>query len=205
MLWALLLKPTVKSTARDAAQEALVEPLQQATAQIAALNEKVGLPPAAPLVPGGGSGAGDPATTTTTAAAGPITAPGEPTANRGQSDLGTPFDGRLEATPESQTVSYTVPDGEVFSLTDIFLQNPQGDSGLLLIQRGATTLLSVRLENFRDLDYHFISPLVFSPGQMLTLSVECANPAPAAPDSCTPAATYNGFTRSAPPPTTPPA
>jgi hypothetical protein len=55
----------------------------------------------------------------------------------------------------------------------------------------------VRLENFRDLDYHFVSPLVVAGGQILTLKVECQNEPPAAPDSCTPALYYSGFSRPA--------
>jgi hypothetical protein len=192
VLWALLLKPTVKSTAKEAANDALAQPLKEASAQIASLAAKVGAPPPAPLVPGGAGGA----TTTTTA---PITAgaAATPEAANGATDLGTPTDGRLEATPDAQTASFPVPDGKVFSLTDIFLQNPQADSGLLRVQRGKTTILSLRLENFRDLDYHFVSPLVFTAGQTLTLAVECANPAPAAKNSCTPAMTFNGYIRPA--------
>jgi hypothetical protein len=213
VLWALLLKPTVKTTAREAANDALVEPLREASKQMAAIAAKVGLPPPPPLVPGGKGGG---ATTTTTtvpaavaaaAAAAPVAAPA---ASNAATDLGTPYDGRLEVTPDAQTVSYTVPDGRVFSLTDIFLQNPEGDSGRLRVQRGKTTILSLRLENFRDLDYHFVSPLVFSGGQTLTLAVDCANGAAATatttaassttttkPKACTPAATFNGFLRPA--------
>ena len=202
ILWALLLKPTVKSTAREAANDALVEPLREASKQMAAIAAKVGLPPPPPLVPGGSTDKGG-ATTTTTTPIAPATAAAAagatPVAGNGATDLGTPYDGRLEITSDPQTASYTVPDGKVFSLTDIFLQNPQGDSGLLRIQRGKTTILSLRLENFRDLDYHFVSPLVFNSGQILTLAVDCKNPAspPAAPASCTPAATFNGFVRPA--------
>jgi hypothetical protein len=199
ILWALVLKPTVKSTAKEAANDALAEPLREASAQIAGLAALVGAPKPPPLVPGGSSGEADEAATTTTT--GPAVAEdrGGLGGLGGLDELGTPRDGRLEATPEAQTVSYKVPAGEMFSLTDIFLQNPQGDSGLLRVQRGTTTLLTVRLDNFRDLDYHFVSPMVFAGGENLTLAVECANPAPATPDSCTPAATYNGFIRPAPP------
>ncbi len=184
VLWALLLKPTVKATAKEAATDAVAEPLRQANAKLAEIAEKVGVAPpaaAAAAVPAGG---GDQATTTT------ITLP-----QPGATELGTPEDGRLEATGEAQTASFTVPDGQVFSLTDLFLQNPQADFGLFRIQRGDTTILSLRLANFRDLDYHFVSPLVFTGGQTLTLAVECTNPA--GDDTCTPAATYNGYIRPA--------
>jgi hypothetical protein len=137
-----------------------------------------------------------------------MTAPGE-------GPLGKSVDGRLEATPESQTDSFVVPDGKVLSITDIFLQNPEGDSGSLRIQRDDKRLLVVRLDNFRDLDYHFASPLVFTAGQKFTLDVLCQNTAaapdgtlkqaapgsaadasastPPKPSPCSPAAYYIGF------------
>jgi len=210
VLWAVLLKPTVKTTAREAANDALVEPLREASKQMAAIAAKVGLPPPPPLVPGGGGGRGATTTTTAPAPAAASAASAPPVPANTATDLGTPYDGRLEVTPDAQTVSYPLPDGQVFSLTDIFLQNPDGDSGRLRVQRGKTTILSLRLENFRDLDYHFVSPLVFSAGQTLTLAVDCTNGVAATatttgassttttkPKACTPAATFNGFIRPA--------
>ena len=184
VLWALLLKPTVKTTAREAAQDVVSGPLAQTNAQLAALATKLG-----EQAGGGAAGAGTP------------TDGGDPaedirTASALDSPLGQPLDGRLEATSQSPTASFTVPDGQVFSLTDIFLQNPAGDAGLLKIQRGTVTLLAVRLENFRDLDYHFVAPIVFPGGEGLTLAVECTQPAPPA-TSCSPAAYYSGFIRKA--------
>ena len=73
------------------------------------------------------------------------------------------------------------------------LQNPQGDSGLLTIGRDGDTLLQVRLENFRDLDYHFVAPVLFAAGKALTLTVQCQNTAQSTPGPCSPAAYYAGF------------
>jgi hypothetical protein len=192
VLWAVLLKPTVKSTAKEAANDALVEPLKQASAQIAALAAKVSAPPPAPLVPG-------PPTPASAAAAAALNtpAPGAPVAlaaDNAAGGLGTPTDGRLELGPGKQTNQYPVPAGKTLSLTDIFFENPQGDSGLLRIRRGDTTLLALRLDNFRDLDYHFVSPWVFNSAQPLILAVECQKPTP---DSCTPAASFSGVLRPA--------
>lgn len=175
LLWLLVLKPTVKSTARQAANDAVQAPLQMASSQIGGLAQKLG-EPAAPA-----------------AAAAAAAAPEELPFG----GLGDPLDGRLQVAPGAQTASLTVPPDRVFSLTDLVLQNPQGDSGLLTLQRGDVPLLVVRLENFRDLDYHFVSPLVVAGGQILTLKVECQNEPPAAPDSCTPALYYSGFSRPA--------
>ena len=142
-----------------------------------AIAAKVGLPPPPPLVPGGGGRGGATTTTTATAPAAVAAAAAPPVPANKATDLGTPYDGRLEVTPDAQTVSYPLPDGQVFSLTDIFLQNPDGDSGRLRVQRGKTTILSLRLENFRDLDYHFVTPIALSSGQAFTMKVSCENQA----------------------------
>jgi hypothetical protein len=220
-LWLTMLKPEVQSTARETAEDTVEEPLRQASAQIAALAQKLGEEPPPPLttetstttttIPGGADGAGatadgDPGSTGADPAA---TAAGTAGTTPGEGPLGRAVDGRLEATPESQTAFFVVPEGKVLSITDIFLQNPEGDSGTLRIQRDDKRLIVVRLDNFRDLDYHFASPLVFTAGQKFTLDVVCQNPPGASdgtlrpgaagsaetapPPTCTPAAYYIGF------------
>ncbi len=183
VLWATMLRPTVRSAAKEAAEDAVGAPLKEASAQMAALTKQLGTQPPAVTPVTATDSKTDDATGDANGANGAAAA--------GQ--LGTPFDGRLQTGPGAQTVSYPVPAGKVFSLTDIFLQNPQGDRGLLTVKRGDATLLSVRLENFRDLDYHFVSPMVFTAGQQLILAVQCENQAGGA--GCTPAAYYGGFLR----------
>ena len=177
-LWATLLKPEVKSTAKEVAQDTVQDALKETAGQIATLAAQV-----AKVTPPAAAAAAEPPVTAPVSTASADKAPGDP------------FDGRLQTTAEKQSVSYTVPDGKVLTLTDLVLQNPQGDSGLLSVGRGKDPLLMVRLENFRDLDYHFVAPVLFSAGQTLTLKVECQNPAPATPESCSPAAYYAGFLR----------
>lgn len=77
--------------------------------------------------------------------------------------------------------SFVVPDGSTLRLTDLVLSNPQGDFGrLVLAQRppGGTevVLLDVALENFRDNDFHFQTPIVLPAGSRLTMSVLCRQP-----------------------------
>lgn len=185
VLWLALLKPEVKSTATVAAQQAVAAPLAEASKQIADLAMATGQTVPPPIDPTATTVA--PTTTVPVAAVQP----------------GQPTDGRLEANASRQVDSYTVPDGKVLSLTDLVIENPAGDSGELRVQRGGATLLILRLENFRDLDYHFVTPVTFSAGQVLTLRVTCANEArpaggglagaPAAP--CTPGLYFNGLTR----------
>jgi hypothetical protein len=67
------------------------------------------------------------------------------------------------------------------TVTDLILQNPGGDFGILTIMRDPDpdvigdeqVLLLEQLENFRDIDYHFVTPLIFQAGQQIILVVEC--------------------------------
>lgn len=71
------------------------------------------------------------------------------------------------------TDSFTVQPGEAYEMTDIILQNPDGNEGTVQVTRGSDTLLVMSLANFRDLDYHFVTPAVFQEGEQLVLSLEC--------------------------------
>ena len=79
---------------------------------------------------------------------------------------------------------------QTLSVTDLILQNPEGDSGTLTIAVNGKTALVSRLDNFRDLDYHFIAPLTLSPGDSMTITVQCQNKGKKA---CTDAVFYSGF------------
>lgn len=98
--------------------------------------------------------------------------------------------GRLQIGDDQQPVSYTVPDGRRLELTDFVLQNPEGDTGVLRVTAGDETLFVVRLENFRDVDYHFVVPIVVGEGKKLSIAVQCQNPDPA--KRCSPAALFSG-------------
>jgi len=110
--------------------------------------------------------------------------------------LGEPSDHRLAANAKpgaTDTQKFPVPENKLFSLTDIVLQNPAGDIGNLEVRRGDEVILRVNLANFRDLDYHFVSSVVFRNKQDVVLFVQCANPAGGA--ACTPAAYMAGFVK----------
>lgn len=76
------------------------------------------------------------------------------------------------------------------SVTDLVLQNPAGDKGTLTVSRAGTVLITLRLENFRDYDLHFVTPITVPAGQSLTMSVNCQNTGGTA---CTPAALISGM------------
>ncbi|MGH9005969.1 MAG: hypothetical protein ACRDYV_22820, partial [Acidimicrobiia bacterium] len=96
---------------------------------------------------------------------------------------------------QGKAETFVVEEGKVFSLTDIVLQNPAGDGGTLEFRRGDAVILRVNLANFRDLDYHFVSPLVFQENQELVMAVSCANTEGL---RCTPASSFTGFTTATP-------
>ena len=52
--------------------------------------------------------------------------------------------------------------------------------------------MRLRLENFRDYDIHFVTPIVLTDGQTLNLSLACTgeNASP-----CDPTVLYSGYTR----------
>lgn len=75
--------------------------------------------------------------------------------------------------PTSDTV-YKVPAGQALDLTDLVVQNPQGDSGTVVIASGSRTLLRLALQNFRDQDYHFVTPIVVPAGGQITMTVTCS-------------------------------
>jgi hypothetical protein len=114
---------------------------------------------------------------------------------------GTPGDSRIAADCGTNCApAFTVPKGSSMQVTDIVLQNPEGDSGKLTLLRDKEPLLVQELDNFRDLDFHFITPIIFGAGQKLVLSVVCTNKPvgtnPAA--ACTPAVYFSGTTKKLP-------
>ncbi|MEA2971641.1 MAG: hypothetical protein QOG82_99 [Actinomycetota bacterium] len=211
--WSVFLRPTVHSAATNAvednvaeasqlaASQAVAPALAQADQRLQAVEQAAGLPPGGALAAaaGGGAaggGAGGGGATGAAAGAAGTTATTVAGQGSGLAALGDPFDRVL--TPTAGL--YEVPEATLLSVTDIVLQNPQADSGVLRIKRGATeTLFTLNLENFRDLDYHFLAPLVFPAESELRFEVTCANVAPKT--ACTTALYVGGFLKKIPPPT----
>ena len=74
-------------------------------------------------------------------------------------------------------------------MTDLVFSNPNGAAGALVVMRDTTPLLQLRLENFRDYDLHFVTPIVITGGQRLNLSLSCTS------SPCDPAVFYSGYLR----------
>ncbi|MGM1061253.1 hypothetical protein [Saccharothrix sp. Mg75] len=195
-LWFTVLKPAVKSAAREAATQqagevkAVAEQAQagageareearQANARAAEAMQEVGLDPeAAP---------GSPPTSKAPPAAGEL--PGEPTDFRVAADAAVVANPALFA-----DFTFTPPEDKALLVSDIVLQNPRGDTGTVRVLREAggerSVLLEVGLANFRDLDRHYVEPLSFKKGEKVVVQVSCQNPA--GKGNCTPSVSFSG-------------
>ena len=164
-----LLKPSISSAAKDA-----VAPQASAMQSIASR-----LPAANP---GAQAGGGADAT-----GANPV--------------QGKVWSSRLAINPDVKPLesTITVPDGGGLAVTDLVFENPNGNSGTIYLVRRETNkpdqvLMTLRLENFRDLDFHFVTPLVFKEKQTMALS---CGPDPAG-SRCDAAAYYSGYFKNPP-------
>ncbi len=172
LLWFLVLRPSIDSAVSDAIES----PIADLRAGVNDALGAAGLATMGPDVGGGGAPT-------------PTPAPGEPTpaptpAGPVIVGLGNPVDGRLE--DGNQTVLVT---GTLF-LTDLVFSNPNGQEGALVLLRDAAPLYELRLENFRDFDLHFVTPIVLTSGQSLNLSLACTAEGP-----CDPSVLYSGYLR----------
>lgn len=178
-LWYGLLRPTVRSAARDAVTPEAI--------RSAAAADRAGVSAGASggdtSGPGGSPGS-SPGTVATSAPAGGTGGKG----GNGGSTGGSSGGGTAAGTrPDSGMVhvldavgsgpktaaAYSVRSGGSFGLTDIVVQNPQGDAGTLVVATQNGPILSLALENFRSSDYHFVTPIEVPAGGRITLSVDC--------------------------------
>lgn len=197
IFWYTLVKPEVQSTARQAAKQEAQQETKKLADSVAAAESKaaaaqagadqakaaVGIGPDGKPIPGSPAAGG--ATVVPTEPRGPADAAFAPSAT----DLRI----TTEATPGTPGTFVTFdndpPEGKLVWISDLVLQNPRGDSGILQVRRGTDVLFEVGLDNFRDLDYHFIQPVRFSHEQAIVVAVDCRNPAATA---CTPSVYFTG-------------
>jgi len=186
LIWLLLLKPSIQS----AASEAVASPLASLEAGVNTALGNAGLP----TMPAGGGAAGATPAPTPVPTPAPTLAPGDtptpvppptPTPTPGTliPGLGNPVDGVLDVKNTSVLVK-----GTLF-VTDLVFSNPSGINGEVAVLRDTTPLIQLNLENFRDYDLHFVTPIVLQDGQSLNLSLSCKS------DPCDPAVFYSGYLR----------
>lgn len=172
ILWFTLLKPAISSAATAA-----VAP-QASAAQSAAARASTAASNASQKAPTGGGG---------------VTGP-NPVG-------GDAWSARLAINPSSKPLesSITVPQGGGLAVTDLVFENPNGNSGTVYLVRRESgkadqVLMTIRLENFRDLDFHFVTPAVFKENQTMTFS---CSPDPST-SKCDAALYYSGYFKNPP-------
>lgn len=193
-LWFALLKPVVKSTAQQAAvqeQASVAANVEQVKQQASRAEEK-----AKQAAGGGGAdGAGGATKPAGAGGAGGGAAAGAAGAGGGDPSLTKLTDFRIEANaspkkPGLQSFTFPGQQDKPLDITDVQLQNPNGDEGTLEIQRNGKAIARYGLANFRDYDYHQVVPYHFNKGDVLAIAVECRNPV----ENCKPAVTFAGRT-----------
>jgi hypothetical protein len=159
LLWFTVLKPQIRSSATDAVKSQL------------AANAATPSQPSTASSPAGGAPSGAGGATTSPTNAPPATSAAGTAAG---SDAQT-VDGSGLASGNGSQVIYTVPAGRTLQVTDLLIQNAAGDNGVLSLARNGTVLMQWSMADFRDLDYHWVSPTVFGPGAKLVMTVSgCA-------------------------------
>lgn len=192
--WFAVLKPTVQSVAAEQ-----VAP-QVAQASAAAAQAEDAAARADESTGGGTDGAGGPGGSG--AGAGPgadaDAAGGSPATTTGPArPAGEPVDFRVATSSPAVTdtsyrrFTFTAPDRRAMAIGDLVLQNPRGDNGFLRIRIGDDIVLESGLANFRDLDYHYVSPLHVGGGVPVVVEVNCVAPGSGAP-RCTPSVSFSG-------------
>jgi hypothetical protein len=167
VLWFVLLKPSISSAAKDA-----VAP-QASAAQSAAARAQIAANSAGQKAPAGGGATG-----------------------------ANPFGGDAYAARLSGSSNLTIPNDGGLSVTDLVFENPNGYTGNLQLSRFNAlkkqdqVLLTLKLDNFRDLDFHFVTPLTFQPNDRIELSCS-PNPQPDG-SSCDASVYYSGYFKNPP-------
>ncbi|MEU8530816.1 hypothetical protein AB0C77_35320 [Streptomyces sp. NPDC048629] len=189
-LWFGLLRPVVRSAAKEAVKGPVAAAESKAADAKKAADE-------AKDAASGGSGDDKPGSDGS-ASPGP-----SPSATPGTGPAPLPgaalFSHRLTASAPANgtdSATYKVPDGKVLRLTDLVLENPQGDAGTVTISVGGKPLLAPALENFREQDFHWASAILAGPKQEITVTISCRTvgrpPAGPAPTRCNSAALFSG-------------
>jgi hypothetical protein len=180
-LWLALVKPQIKAAAKNQVSKQLAAAGITTTTTTTTTSTTLAKGATAP-------------TTATGKGSSPATAPGSPSGSSSQAGTtvassalsGAPVNGRLTASGNG-TLAYTVPKGDTFQLTDLIFENPNGDTGLLVVARNGTVLLQTNLANFRDLDYHLVAPILFTSAQQMQMTISGCT------DVCQPGMFYSGY------------
>ncbi|MFF3953833.1 hypothetical protein ACFYY1_11530 [Streptomyces sp. NPDC001890] len=166
-LWYALLRPAVKSAAREAITPDAV--------RSAAAADKSKAPEKGSSA-GASSGGGD---SSGANGGSPKPSPSPSPGADSDASAAAPTSAQVQVRDSvgggsNSSTALQVPAGHTFQLTDIVVQNPQGDAGTLVVSSGRDApVLRLALENFRDSDYHFVTPILVPAGGKVTMTVDC--------------------------------
>jgi hypothetical protein len=169
LAWFALVRPTVRSAAREAVDNRI--------AATPAANAG-GVPPAGNgTQPAGGASGAAPSSAAAGGAAGgqPPVGGGAAGAAGGSGQSSNTIQVRTRS-GRSAVGRYAVPAGMVLRITDIVVANPQGDEGLMTIVFGTRTITVIALETFRNQDYHWVTPIDVPAGGTVRANVTCGRP-----------------------------
>jgi hypothetical protein len=92
-------------------------------------------------------------------------------------------------------VAASIPEGELFDLTDVRIENAANDTGTATLLRNGDPLFVWSLANIRGQFFEpRITPIRLLPGDNLTFSVACASIGDAAQTTCTTSVNLGGRT-----------
>lgn len=198
-LWYGLMRPTVRSAAQQAATEAVTEQVaaveqkaEQAQQQAAAAQQQA-------------AAAGQQAVQASGAAKQASTAVDDDQAARALAEAVAPFNRRIvvaAAPGQDEVGDYVVPDGQVVTVTDLVFES-RGDIGGVRLLRDGDVLMTARMQNYRTLDQHFVSPIIFTEGQRIVYEVQCVTPVQNQPE-CEAGLYISGTVQPEQPPPPPP-
>jgi len=171
-LWFSLVKPAVASAATEAVAVAASKAAASASADGSGSGSS-----------GSGSDSGVAATTPPTPSTSASAKPGktpEPGSPGNPLLVPTAFRIQTNATPSTtfKTFTFSGQPNKALDVTDLQMQNPAADTGYIEIRRGGVVVYRAGLDNFRDLDNPYVTPVRFAKGQKVTVAIQCLNPAP---------------------------
>ncbi|WP_328928069.1 hydrolytic protein [Streptomyces sp. NBC_00190] len=171
LAWFMLVRPAVRSTAKEAADE-VVQKRPTPGADVDGQSPGAG---GATKQPGGGGKNPQPGAGTGGTGAGPGSGSGGGGGGAAGQQSSATIDLQTDG-GQTKAGAYTVPAGKAFGITDIVVANFQGDEGVVTISFGDRKITTIALETFRNQDYHWVTPISIAESQTVTVQVTCAKP-----------------------------
>ncbi|MFL6074131.1 MAG: hypothetical protein ACJ73S_12110 [Mycobacteriales bacterium] len=183
-IWFLLLRPTIRSTAKNAIKKPVAQASKQAAVAQQAAKQSTGNQQQAQKAAGAANQAANQAN------------PGAPPPAAASKPLTQRLD--VAAGPgATANTTFTVKAKTTLILTDLVMENPQGDTGQLDLVVSGKTLFTLGLANFRDEDYHFVTAIEVPAGDTVVARTKCQVVGVAVPGDgkCHESVILNGSTR----------